>query len=370
MRLIRAYRPDRTCKPAYAPLDQLMTTLQPDSIAAEAGTVSAARAADTVKTAPAAEPVLHPYEVLKKLPPDATPAQQDSAIQAAFHVENKHLSNRPDTLSLPGQEDWVSPRDVKLPQYYRETFFSKDSLFYTETGGGRYGVAGDPVPYTIRGDNTLTALLIGCFIIAMIAFANSRRFFVHEAKYFFREPNSNTTEMTETSAEVRYQAFFVLLTCLLLSVISFLYTLECVADTFVLSSQYQLLGIFFGIFAAYFIVKMLVYWFVNSVFFGRKKSVRWLKSLLFAASVEGAALFPLVLLQSYFDLSIQKAVIYVAFVIILSKVMLLYKSFVMFFRHKNFFLQIILYFCALEIMPLLSLGGILVKVVDYLKINF
>ena len=169
---------------------------------------------------------------------------------------------------------------------------------------------------------------------------------------------------------VNFQFFFVLQTCLLLSIISFLYTLERVADTFFLSSQYQLVAIFFGIYVAYFALKMLVYWLVNNVFFGRRKSVRWLKQLLVVTSVEGIALFPLVMLQSYFDLSIQKAVIYVIFVIVVSKIMLLYKSFVMFFRHKNFFLQIILYFCALEIMPLLSLGGILVKVVDYLKINF
>lgn len=338
---------------------------QADSTAA-AGT---AVRQDTAHAGPGAGRVPKPYEVLQKLPPGATPAQQDSAIQAAFHVENTHLSNRPDTLALPGQEKWISPKDVNLPQYYRETFFSKDSLFYSETGG-RYGVAGDPVPYTIRGDNTLTALLIGCFIVAMVAFANSRRFFMREAKYFFREPNSNTTEMTETSAEVRFQSFFVLQACLLLATVSFTYTLECVADTFTLSSQYQLVAIFFGVFAAYFIVKILAYWAVNNVFFGRKKSVRWLKSQLFATSVEGIALFPVVLLQAYFDLSIQKAVIYVIFVIVVSKIMLLYKSFVMFFRHKNFFLQIILYFCALEIMPLLSLGGILVKVVDYLKINF
>ena len=220
------------------------------------------------------------------------------------------------------------------------------------------------------GALALTALLIGCFIVAMVAFANSRRFFMRQAKYFFREPNSNTTEMTETSAEVRFQFFFVLQACLLLATVSFIYTLECVADTFILSSQYQLVGIFFGIFAAYFLVKLIASWAVNNVFFGRKKSVRWLKSQLFATSVEGIALFPVVLLQAYFDLSIQKAVIYVIFVIVVSKIMLLYKSFVMFFRHKNFFLQIILYFCALEIMPLLSLGGILVKVVDYLKINF
>jgi hypothetical protein len=44
-------------------------------------------------------------------------------------------------------------RDVSLPQYYRESFFSKDSLFHPELRGGRMGVSGDPVPYSVSGDN-------------------------------------------------------------------------------------------------------------------------------------------------------------------------------------------------------------------------
>ena len=74
--------------------------------------------------------------------------------------------------------------------------------------------------------------------------------------------------------------------------------------------------------------------------------------------------------MSYFDLSVQNAVAYVAFVTVLVKISLFYKSFILFFRQKVFFLQIILYFCALEIMPLLSLWGVLVQIVEQLKINF
>ncbi len=311
-----------------------------------------------------------PYEVLKQLPEDATPEQQDSAIQANFHVVNTHLSTRPDTLTLPGQEKWTRPGEVVQPEAYIDRFFRNDSTFRPEIGNSRSGIAGDPVPYTIQGDNTLTALLIGCFIIAMLAFANTRRFITIQAKQFFRGTKNISSDYSETSAEVRSQSFFVLLTCLLFAIISFIYTLENVADTFILSSQYQLVAVFFGIYVAYFGFRLLVYWAVNSVFFGSRKSVKWLKSLLFATSMEGVALFPLVLLVSYFDLSMQKAIIYVFFVIALVKMSLLYKSFIVFFKHKAFFLQIILYFCALEIMPLLALWGVLVNVVDYLKINF
>lgn len=342
-----------------------MTSYQADTTVVKETDVTAG----PVKAEPHTEE-RHPYQVLGKLPPDATPAQQDSAIQAVFHVENKHLSTRPDTLHLPGHDKGKSIKDVSLPQYYRENFFSKDSLFHPELDGGRYGVAGDPVPYTIRGDNTITALLLGCFILALVAFSKSRRFIFRQARNFFYEPQSLTTEFSETTNEFRFQFFLVLQTCLLLSVISFLYTLECVADTFILSSQYQLVAVFFGIYVAYFSLKTLIYWLVNNVFFGKRKSVRWLKSLLFIVSVEGIALFPLVMLQSYFDLSVQNAVIYAVLVMTLVKILLFYKSYVAFFRQKAFYLQIILYFCALEMMPLLSLWGVLVMIVDYLKINF
>ena len=83
---------------------------------------------DSVKAKPAAEAVPQPHEVLEKLPADATPEQQDSAIQAAIKVVNTHLSTRPDTLSLPGHDDWVSPYDISLPKYYKETYNGDNSF--------------------------------------------------------------------------------------------------------------------------------------------------------------------------------------------------------------------------------------------------
>ena len=312
----------------------------------------------------------HPYQVLQKLPADATPAQQDSAIQAVFEVENTHLSTRPDTLHLPGHDIGRDIKDVSIPQYYRETFFAKDSLLHPEVDGGRYGVAGDPMPYKVRTDDTITALLLGCFMLALVAFSKSRRFIYLQGKRLLHEPGQFTTELTETTGEVRFQFFLTLQTCLLFAVITFIYVQQCVADTFILQSQYQLIWIFFGCFAVYFCLRMLLNWGVNNVFFGRKRSIRWLKLLLFVTSAEGTALFPLVMLMSYFDLSIQNAVIYVSIVVLLVKLLLFYKCYVAFFRQRGYILQIILYFCALEIVPLLALWGSAALIVDYLKINF
>ena len=131
---------------------------------------------------------LTPKEVLSWLPKNATPAQQDSMIRAHIKPSEIHWSEMPDTLHLPGHEAGKSFRDVSLPQYYRESFFSKDSLFHPELKGGRLGVAGDPVPYTVAGDSFITSLLLVCFLLACIAFSKSKHFVIRQAKTFFRTP--------------------------------------------------------------------------------------------------------------------------------------------------------------------------------------
>ena len=311
-----------------------------------------------------------PATVLKWLPRDATPAQQDSAIQAHFQPDEIHWSEQPDTLHLPGHSKGVDLTHVEMPQYYREGFFSKDSLFHPELEGGRYGVAGDPVPYNVRNDNVITSLLLAFFILMVIAIANARRFISRQAKVFLYLPHEGTTEFTETANEMRFQLFLVVLTSLLLALLYYFFTTHFVADTFILESQYQLIAIFFGMFVGYFLVKMLLYTVVNGVFFGLKRNGQWMKSLLFIISLEGVLLFPAILLQAYFDLEMQKVAIYCAGVLILMKMLTIYKCYIIFFRQNVFPLQIFLYFCALEMIPLFAFWGALVTTGNYLKINF
>ena len=122
---------------------------------------------DTIEHKPAKPQT--PYQVLRLLPKDATPAQQDSAIQAWFQPGEIHYSTRPDTLHLPGHGIGKSLKDVNLPQYYREHFFSDNTYLHPELDGGRYGVAGDPIPYTTKNDNIITSMLLVCFVLTLVA---------------------------------------------------------------------------------------------------------------------------------------------------------------------------------------------------------
>ena len=251
---------------------------------------------ETPESDVAQEPLKHtgeltPKQVLSWLPKNATPAQQDSMVRAHIKPCEIHWSEMPDTLHLPGHQPGKSFRDVSLPQYYRESFFSKDSLFHPELKGGRLGVAGDPVPYTVAGDDFVTILLLFCFLIACVAFTKSRQFIIRQAKTFFRVPRFGTTVITETSNELRFQLFLGLQTCLLIAIGYFMYSRASISDTFTID-QYQVIIIYAGYAAAYFLLKALLYSITGWVFFDKKKNEQWMKAYLFLVSCEGVLLFP------------------------------------------------------------------------------
>ena len=314
--------------------------------------------------------VLTPGMVISWLPRNATPAQQDSAVQSRFKASEIRWSTRPDTLHLPGHDKGYNMLDVQLPQYYREGFFSKDSLFHPELPGGRCGVAGEPIAYSIHNDDIITSLLLTLFILAVIAFSNTRQFVIRQTKNFFNIHREGLTEITETAVEIRFQAFLAFLNCLLVALLFYFYTLYAIGDTFILASQYILIAIFLALSSVYFLFKVMLYTFVNGVFFDGKKNRQWIKSYLYIYSVEGALLFPIVILWAYFDLSIQIAAIYVVIVLIIVKILVLFKCFLIFFRQSVVKLQIILYFCTLEIIPMFFLWEAMVYTANSLKINF
>ncbi len=312
---------------------------------------------------------LTPAQVLSWLPRNATPAQQDSAIQAHFKPSEIHWSNRPDTLHLPGHGKGHNMLDVDIPQYYREGFFSKDTLFHPELPGGRYGVAGDPVPYTVHSDNILTSLLLFCFIFAVVSFSLVKGFIVRHAKQFFYPLHAESHE-SETGTEFRYQLYLLVVTALLLSILYYFHTLYYVGDDFLLSSQYYLIAIFFGIFIVYFILKFWLYTVVNNIFFDSKKNRQWLQVLLFITTIEGVLLFPIVMMQAYSNLSVGKVEIYFIITLLLVKLLTIYQCYYIFFRLNDLKFQIILYFCALEVVPMLLVWSALDITTNILKINF
>ena len=275
-----------------------------------------------------------------------------------------------DTIYIPLRGTGQSLVDVQLPQYYREGFFSKDSLFHPELPGGNFGISGDPLPYSIRNDNVITSILLIFFVLTIIAYANTHKFVMRQLKTFFYMPHDGAGEIPESGSELRFQLFLVLLSTVMLSLLYYLYTIHLNGDNFILRSQYHLIAIYMVMMIGYFVISWILYSVVNSVFFDGKRNKHWMKIKLFISSMEGIVMFPAVLLQAYFNMSDQNVIIYVVIVLFFVKLWSFFKCYVVFFRRNVFELQIILYFCALEMVPLLAFWGALGYVTDSLIINF
>ncbi len=313
---------------------------------------------------------LTPEQILRWLPKTATPWQQDSAIRANIKFEQVDWSQRHNPMRTPTTRvDSIGEASLNKPMYHSRSLVQPDSVYRPEMAYYRQGVAGDPVPYSIAGDDLITSILLICFMIGTVAISRSGNFLLRQIKYFFRKQREDSAGYPETGNELRFQLFLVLQTCLLSALIFFFYTRDTHGATFTIP-HYQLIAINTGIFAAYFLVKALLYSIVGWVFFDRKKNEQWLKAELFLTSMEGISFFPLVLLLVYFDLSVESGVVLALVVIALGKLLSFYKSYLIFFHRNGFFLQSFLYFCSLEAMPLGALWGVLVLTDNYLKINF
>lgn len=310
-----------------------------------------------------------PAQVLSWLPKTATPAQQDSAIRAHIRIKPCTYSSRPDTLGTPNTRPDLDTFNLREPQWHGKSLIQKDSIYKPEVAAWRQGMGGDPVPYTLTNDNIISSTLLACFIIAMTSISQSRGFLLRQVKNFFHSPRTNTTEITETSNELRFQLFLILQTCLLFA-LTFFYAVRGYATQTFIIDQYLVIGCLTVIFACYFLIKGLLYWLAGWLFFDRKKTLQWNKAYIFLLSAEGIFLYPLAMLMAYFNMEAKNAVIYLGIVVIFNKLLAFSKTYIIFFKSKAAFLQNILYFCALEIAPATSLWGILITVCNYLKINF
>lgn len=252
--------------------------------------------------------------------------------------------------------------------FYRSTFFSNDSTSKQFVEVKQDGIDGIPIDRPIAKDDIVVGLLIFCFVLTLIAVNRLSKEFAREAKSFIHP------ERREYGEAGAYRGWTMIManvqTCIILSVISFLYISENIAITFTLSSEYPLIAILTGYYIVYFLLKNALYAIVNSVFFPSKKNEQWTRFFLCITAVEGILLLPALVLIVFFSFNTENILTYIIFTLGFVKILTFYRAFSIFFRQNTLKLQIILYLCALEIIPLVSWGTILKLIIDNLTINY
>ena len=230
------------------------------------------------------------------------------------------------------------------------------------------GFEGTPISYSPRTDDAIALTLLACFFLSSIALARGKKFLSQQVKDFVLHRERTSIFDSSTAADVRYLLVLVLQTCVLSGITFFNYFHDTSPALMDHVSSLLLLGIYVGFCLAYFLLKWLLYMFLGWTFFDKNKTNIWLESYSALIYYVGFALFPFVLFLVYFDLSLTNLVIIGS--IILIKILMFYKWIKLFFHQFSGLFLLILYFCALEIVPCLLLYQGMIQMNNILLIKF
>ena len=217
------------------------------------------------------------------------------------------------------------------------------------------GFEGIPLPYSPRTDDVIALVLLACFFFSSFALARSKKFLSQQAKDFMLHRERTSIFAASTAADVRYLLLLVFQTCILSGICIFNYFNDVQPTLMEKVSPPLLLGIYILICLLYLLLKWLFYSFLGWVFFDKNRTTIWLESYSTLIYYLGFVLFPFVLLLVYLDLNILFLVSIGLFLIIFAKILMFYKWIKLFFDKISSLFLLILYFCALEIMPYLLL---------------
>lgn len=232
------------------------------------------------------------------------------------------------------------------------------------------GFEGTPIPYPPRTDDAISLTLLVCFFLSSIALSRGKKFLSQQVKDFVLHRERASIFDSSTAADMRYLLVLVLQTCVLAGITFFNYFHDISPALMSHVSPLLLLGIYVGFCLAYFLLKWLLYMFLGWVFFDKNRTNMWLESYSALIYYAGFALFPFVLFLVYFDLSLTNLIIIGSIILIFAKILMFYKWIKLFFHQFSELFLLIVYFCALEIIPCLLLYQGMIQVNNILLIKF
>ena len=232
------------------------------------------------------------------------------------------------------------------------------------------GFEGTPISYSPRTDDAIALTLLACFFLSSIALARGKKFLSQQVKDFVLHRERTSIFDSSTAADVRYLLVLELQTCVLSGITFLNYFHDTCPALMDHVSSLLLLGIYVGFCLAYFLLKWLLYMFLGWTFFDKNKTNIWLESYSALIYYVGFALFPFVLFLVYFDLSLTNLVIIGSIILIFTKILMFYKWIKLFFHQFSGLFLLILYFCALEIVPCLLLYQGMIQMNNILLIKF
>ena len=218
-------------------------------------------------------------------------------------------------------------------------------------------IGGELTPYLLSDDEWITGILIGCFVITACILSQGKILLLQSLRKLFSTHEIGHLFHKQPAIDSYFLTLLTLQTCLLVSIL----LLKFQSDGFVISTTERLttsassilLACYSLVTVLYCIAKRYIYRFINWIFFDKAKNNLWTDAYFFILSIFGMLLLPVTLLAVYGNLPFHLSIIIPVFLFFLMNLIFIYKCFSIFFSQLHGSFYLFLYFCTLEILPLL-----------------
>ncbi|MBR2607716.1 MAG: DUF4271 domain-containing protein [Bacteroidaceae bacterium] len=231
-------------------------------------------------------------------------------------------------------------------------------------------MTGTPIPYFFGNDNLLLALfLLNSLGISYVFILNGGNILQRIKSLFYFSQNSkpynNQTHINHFCNIILYSQVILFYSVLAFAQLEYNHGVKSTNNTYIFWGVYMLL------FTTLIFAKRVIYDIANTILFTTQQKQEWRNSYLFTMQLSGFMLYPLVLSMLIVPhIPHLTYSIYITATALICLLMLISRCKKLIFMQKNGFLHIILYLCALEILPIAVLIKAINELNDFLTINF
>lgn len=226
---------------------------------------------------------------------------------------------------------------------------------------------GTPIPYLMANDSWVMLLCMLTFAAISIIFILNGRSIFQRCKDQFYYQSTKDSFASHTKLDYVSNSLLLFATSLFYGII-FIYCWQQFNPPFSGKSLITL-GYCCLLFPLYFGLKALLYQIVDSAFFTRQEGLAWRNAYFLINRLTGVALLPLIVSILFVGAPFWVNCTYFMLALLISKVLLIKRCYKIFFSKSYGAFGFILYFCALEIIPLLLIGKILLESNHILTVN-
>jgi len=213
------------------------------------------------------------------------------------------------------------------------------------------GFVEQPIFYSLADDNVVAIILFACFFLVAIVLSKSRKFLAQLMNNFIMNRERVSIFSSSTASEVNNLFLLLFVACILLGICIYTIFLRSTPQLILHIHPVALLGMYVGAVIIFLLLKWGIYSLLGWTFFGKDISALWVESYSTLIYFMSFFLFILALLGVYVPLSLNVLIYSLLFILFVFKLMILYKWINLFSINLYGFFFLILYFCAVEIMP-------------------